>query len=206
MRTMLRSASLLALASTALSAHADDLYSSLGPSPSSYSSDGAYVIGNGYSQAFRFTATATGALSGFTLAMNNLRSNGPTGYTIRLYSDSASSLGSVLGTYSGTSTGVNYYDTTSALSTVGASGPEVTITSGTRYWLWVASSGSLGLNYANAGSGRRYVEDAYSNYYLDDAHRAAFSLQLRSADPSAVPGPAAALAFALIALRRRKRA
>ncbi len=195
----LRVASLLVLVSSSLAACAADAFSNLAAAPNRYDVGGGWIVGSNYTPGFQFTSALSGALTGFQVAINDYRGTGA--FTLDLYRDSGSdTFGTLLGSYAGTSTGVTYSQT-SALTAVAASGP--TLTTGSRYWL-VASGTSidqLGWN-LNADLGSSLV---YKNGTYESGFTAAFSVQV---DPitSAVPGPAAALPFALMALRRRKRA
>ncbi len=206
MNVLLRSASVLALATAALSAHALDAFNNLGPAPASYSTPNqGLVIDVRTSQGPQFTAMATGALTGFQIAMNNNDRNGPEAYALSLYADSGSNtLGSLLGTYSGMSTGVDYRTTTSALSSVAAPGAGVTIQSGAKYWLVAStavSDGELAWNASLTGVGPRYLNGRY-----DTLNTPAFSVQV-TPQPTPEPATFAALGLgALAMLRRRKRA
>lgn len=206
----LRSASLLAVASLALAAHAVDAFSNLTPAPVRYNQNVGTGVGD-FSrfglppqvEGFRFATVVGGTLTGFQVAMNNLnRSGNPEAYTLRLYTNSATNtLDTLLGTYSATSTGVEFGNTASALSIVSATGGAVTIQSGAEYWLVASSGATLSWNATTSLS----IGPAYDNGNYPSGYTGAFSMQVTPAVTS-TPGPLAALPFALIALRRRKKA
>ena len=152
--------------STAAAGPALDAFSNLFPTPEVYSHQFGYSIGdytqNGYGieyQGFQFTTTASGILSGFQLAMNESdASTGLAPYTLELRSNgTGDTLGSVLGTYTGLSTGEEINAPKSLLSSVVATGAPVSIESGTRYWLVAYSAASLAWNPALTGTTRHFL-------------------------------------------------
>lgn len=202
MPSTFRSTLVLALCASALSAQALDAFSSLDPAPNRYSNVTAYDVSSSDDQGFQFVTTAGGTLTGFQVAMNNLTDLTPTAFNFSLYTDSGSdTLGSLLGSWVGTSTGVSYPATNSALASITATGPAINLTSGTKYWVYatpVDPNSVVFWSGANSGTTTHLM----GGFYGSGSIQAAFSVQVRSA----VPGPAAALAFAVGTVRRRKKA
>ncbi len=204
--SMLRSASVLALAPAALSAHALDAFSNLAPAPDSYAT-ASVLVGGPFSQGFQFTSGLSGGLAGFRVAMNDFTT--PNAFTISLYADSGSNtLGALLGAYSGVSSGAVYGSTHSALATVAASGPS--LTAGGKYWLVASATRSNQVTWALSYGPKTtltYSNGMYNAHY-GVTSLGAFSVQVQPISP-AVPGPAALGPFALGALatrRKRRRA
>ncbi len=197
MKTLVRAAilsSLLALA--AASAHALDTYSSLGPS-GAYKPNNAYVVSGPLS--FRFVATATGALSGFSGALND--SGVPVSYALRFYADGPSTTrGALIASTTGSTTGAVYGTTDSALASAAiAGGPSIVANSA--YWVEVAPRYGIMWNISIVGTtGRSFSNDAY----FDGQPTPAFSVQV---NPVPEPATIAALGLgAVVMLRRRHKA
>lgn len=208
---ILRATSILVFASAVLTADAVDAYSNFDPAPNLYSNSYGYIVGDGalhssplsLNLGVPFTATAGGTLDGFQVAMNQDEYSDFTvtpvaPYTLRLYADAGNMLGALLGTYSGTSTGLFFADTASALSSVAATGAPVTIAAGSTYWIVASSDGNLTWNHTNSGLTTVYGNGSY--FHNADA---AFSVQVT---PTPEPASFAALGLGAFGLLRRKRA
>ena len=206
MKTFLRSASVLVIASAALAASAQ------ATAYSSFSSSGAYNANAGYSvgpnggvdrmPGIQFTSGESGTIASFTLAMNNLNAVGPQGYSLGLYADDGSNrLGVLLGTYPGTSTGVTGFGSDYPVSTVPATTPALVV-AGAKYWLVASSASSLAWRYSSvAGVGPTYAGSAGT---YGTGVPTAFSV---SVNPTPEPSALAALGLGAVGLlRRRKRA
>lgn len=195
----------LLLATGAFSlARADDAFSNLSPNPGAYNAGSSWFINPTQTQGFQFTTTATGILTGLQIAMNNVSTaDGRAAFSVGLYANSGTdTLGTLLGTYSGASTGANYQTATSALASVAVGGSPVTITAGSKYWLVASSGNFLAWNTSLSGRARHY--QAGSGYYFDGSTSSAFSVQVNP-----VPEPVTSLALGLGAMalirNRRKR-
>ena len=91
--------------------YAVDTYSNLNALPG-YNAGYAYFVNpTQLNKGWQFTATASGTLSGFKLALNNDKpSDGHLGFTLDLHANNGSTgLGPLLGSYSGLSTGKSLY-------------------------------------------------------------------------------------------------
>jgi hypothetical protein len=199
--SVLRPLSLLALVSGAVVAPAADAFSNLGPAFPNYARDLVAVTGSNASNGFLFTSERSGDLTGFTLAINQYQSFN-TAFSLSLYADGGSNTtGALLGTYAGISSGAPASTRDTPLVTVAASG--LRLVAGGRYWL-VASAPEV--NQLAWHANVRYTTAPWlvNGRYAGIGYSGAFSVQV---DPvaSSVPGPVAALPFASMALRRRKR-
>lgn len=185
----------------AAGAHAVDAYSNLGSGSALYQGDidAAYFVSPTQVPflGFQFVPTASGTLAGFRLAINDIGNARP--FSLSLYEDSGTgTLGKSLGTYGGTSTGRVFFDTTSALATVTATGPR--LTQGTKYWLGLSTSSfdnQVAWNYSLATSGTRDLDGRYSTGPLG-----AFSVQV---NPVPEPASWAALGVGAAGLTRRRK-
>ena len=181
----------------ALAARADDAYSNFIPSlvGGFYNVDAQQTIG------YQFASGLTGTLTGFTVAIgNNAATGGAQPFTLRLYADSGTNtLGGLLGTYAGLSTGVTAQSAT-ARSVVPATGAAVGLASGAKYWLVASSAQSLGWTRLGNSSVQPGYAANPSPFYAN-LDSAGFSVQ-------AVPEPVtpAALGLASAALLRRRKA
>lgn len=189
-----RSVTLAAISLSVTAAHAVDAYSN--KPVGDFSGDG-YQINSGQSIGYLFMSSATGSVSSIDVAVNDFLSSGSLPFTVELYSDNSGTLGSLLGSFSGMTTG-SPYPVTSGYNTVPVSG--VSLTSGSSYWLVAKANDSLYWNWVDGGSTQlaAYSFDG-TNYTYDTLTAGVFSVSL-----STVPGPTAAVPFALMALRRRR--
>lgn len=211
----LRLASPLALALLSVPARAVDAFNNLDPSPNAYQGLTGRIVGVGspyadLGQGVGFTATASGVVSGLSIAMNNYQSDlgAHREYTLRLHASNAQGrVGTLLGTYTGLSTGKLSFGTTDALSEVGAGSTSVALTSGAKYWLLAFGVGnaSLAWNVSNRTNSMDLVAVPNNDpVYMSSTFSPAFAVRV-----SPVPEPASVAALGLgvaAATRRRRRA
>ncbi len=197
----LRPALLLALASAALSAHAEVAFSN---KPAGDYLASGFGIGP-ETRGYQFASTATGLLTGFDVSVNNGSSSDHRPFTLKLYADAGGTLGTLLGSFAGLSSGLGFYSRTSGYESVAAGG--VVLRSGASYWLVASSPTRVIWQRTERTWMRSLIDyDGSGNYYYGTSVASIFSVNVDPSVTSIVPGPAAALPFALMALRRRKRA
>ena len=199
----------VALLAAALPAQAVDTFSNLDPGPTIYDRNLAYGVGRNFPEGFLFTATVSGTLSGIQIPMNNPANDSRIiPFSLALYTNNSSDeLGSLLGSYTGQSTGVYHQGTSSSLVSISPTISPVSISAGSQYWL-VASentllSFTLGWNAANTGLTKHYFFDSSQPQYAINRRSDAFSVQV-----TPVPEPTTFVALGLggvVAMRRRRR-
>lgn len=197
-----RSLALLLITGVAGSAHAADAFSNVDPS---FTPGSGYAVGGGFQSVigYRFTSGLTGSLTGFKLAINNVQSAQGVQYPfeVSIYTNSASdTLGTLLGTFSGLSTG--NYPATPTLATVVASGPDLVANS--QYWLVASSTSQVTWNTPfNGASNLPGYYSTNGNPGYGTEYPGGFSVQV-----TPVPEPTTFVALGMGGLafvRRRKR-
>lgn len=135
---------LFLLATLALPAAADTLYSNLGD-PATYLKNGGITIatsdtlGDTLAQGFRFTSAATGSLGQVDLGLGYISTNNGT-VTVSLWSDGGSTVGSLLGSWDATAA-VRFGTSDNVLTTFTTPGGP-TLTAGTNYILTMSPRGT----------------------------------------------------------------
>ena len=214
-RPLLRAASVLALAASALAASAQTTaYSSFGypdptpgPGQPPLAGVGDLLSNRPYSL---FASSATGLLSGIQVYVDSFDQN-PTSFNVRLYADvpattpgSTDTVGPQLAAFTGT---VGYGPAPHVVSVpVGAAG--FPLVAGAKYWLGLDGGSVDGHGYGNVAwyheSGAPTTTFRLNNQYYANSSPEGFSVQVT---PVPEPSALAALGLGAVAtLRRRKRA
>jgi hypothetical protein len=188
---------------TAVLAHGDIAFTNLQAPPFPYGNTDhllwKFLDSSPGTLGFRFTSQSSGLVTGLSLAINNVSAGAPISYTASFYRDSSNELGDQLISFNGQSTGhVNGDKLLSEVNTFIGTG--LLIDANTDYWLVV--TGQYGATWAFAQgqpTGRGVGNGFYSDFYTQGA------FEVRT---QAVPEPAtlSAIAFGLLALRRKRKA